>query len=223
MAALFIDLDGTLIDPAPGIVAGCRWALNSLGKEAPPDDDLLWMIGPPIRASFAKLLGGTADVEAALRAYREYMAGGGLTEAEVYDGVPSALATLQAEHDGALFIWTSKSAPFALATVESFGLARYFRGVYGAELGGRFEDKGDLIEHIVRAEGLEASNACAIGDRRFDVVAALRHGIPTVGVTWGYGSEAELREAGAARLCAEVSALPSVVTEVIALRAERAV
>lgn len=153
---------------------------------------------PPIRASFAKLLGGTADVEAALRAYREYIAGGGLTEAEIYEGVPSALGTLQAEHDGALFVWTAKSAPVALATINCFGLAHYFRGVYGAELDGRLGDKGDLIEHIVQPEDLDVSNASAIGNRSFDAIAARRHAIPTVGVTWGYGSTTELREAGAA-------------------------
>jgi len=217
MAALLIDLDGTLIDPAPGIVAGCRFALNSLGREAPAGDDLLWMIGPPIRASFARLLGGDAQVEAAIAAYRAYIAGGGLTEAEIYQGVPEALAALQDAHDGALFVWTSKSAPFARATIESFGLAGYFRGIYGAELGGRLEDKGDLMEHVLRSERLDPGNACAIGDRSFDVVAALRHGIPTVGVTWGYGSEAELRSAGAKRLCTAPSGLSLAVSEALAL------
>lgn len=171
------------------------------------------MIGPPIRASFARLLGGTADVEAALRSYREYIAGGGLTEAEIYAGVPSALATLQAEHDGALFLWTAKSAPFAAATMEAFNLTRYFRGIYGAGLDGALEDKGDLMAHILEAEGLDASNACAIGDRSFDVVAARRHAIPTVGVTWGYGSAIELRQAGAVRLCEAVDGLALAVSE----------
>ncbi len=217
MTAVLVDLDGTLIDPAPGVVASCRWALASLGRDALPDDDLLWMIGPPIRASFAKLLGGPADVEAALSAYRDYFGSRGLTEASIYVGVPEVLAELQTAHAGALFVCTSKSAPFAIQTVEHFGLGRFFRGVYGAEPGGRFEDKGDLIAHILTAEELSAPDTCMVGDRLHDVVAARRHDMPAVGVTWGYGSATELRRAKATRICRSVPKLPAVIAEALAM------
>lgn len=50
-----VDLDGTITDPRPGILGAFRHALTSLGLEAPPPDDLLWVIGPPLRHSFPKL------------------------------------------------------------------------------------------------------------------------------------------------------------------------
>jgi phosphoglycolate phosphatase len=46
------------------------------------------------------------------------------------------------------------------------------------------------------------------GDRKHDVAAANRHGIPTIGALWGYGGERELREAGAAALCASPAEVP---------------
>jgi phosphoglycolate phosphatase len=215
-SAILIDLDGTLTDPAPGILAGFRFAMASLGREIPAGYDLLSMIGPPIRRSFAQLLGGPDDVEIAVTAYRDYIGRQGLTEARVYGGIPQALGAMRAAHDGALFLCTAKSIGFAQRTIEHFGLAGYFRGVYGAELGGRFEDKGDLIEHILQMEGLDASAVCMIGDRSHDIVAAKRHAIPTIGVTWGYGSVAELEDAGVTQLCDEVATLPACVAEILA-------
>jgi phosphoglycolate phosphatase len=52
-----------------------------------------------------------------------------------------------------------------------------------------------------------------IGDRAFDIVAARTNGLRAVGVLWGYGSERELREAGAERLCATPVELPAVIAQ----------
>ena len=67
---LLVDLDGTLTDPAKGIVGCFRLALAALGRPAPPSADLAWIIGPPLRRSFAEMLGGGADAEEALDIYR---------------------------------------------------------------------------------------------------------------------------------------------------------
>ncbi len=91
--------------------------------------------------------------------------------------------------------------------MEHFGLAPWLSGVYGAELDGRFEDKGDLIGHILEVEGLDPADVCMVGDREHDVRAASRHGIPTVGVLWGYGGRAELEAAGAALIVASPAEL----------------
>ena len=55
---------------------------------------------------------------------------------------------------------------------------RHFEAAYGDELGGRFQDKADLIAHILEREGLEADDCCMWGDRKHDVLAASRHAIP---------------------------------------------
>jgi len=53
---LLVDLDGTITDPAPGMIGAFRFALERMGVTPPPAEDLLWIIGPPIRLSFPKLL-----------------------------------------------------------------------------------------------------------------------------------------------------------------------
>src|ERR1700677_4137051 len=95
---LFFDLDGTLMDSRPGIVASMRHALRSMSVEPPPDDDLARLIGPPTYDAFAQLL-GTRDrptLERAVEAYRDRYATTGMFEGGVYPGVADGLGTLHA-------------------------------------------------------------------------------------------------------------------------------
>jgi phosphoglycolate phosphatase len=205
-AALLFDLDGTLVDPEPGIVGSVRHALNAMGREIEPDLDLTWVIGPPLRQSFGALLAGQGDPEVALGLYRERYGTIGLTEAEVYPGIPQALEAL-GRPPTRLIVCTSKPRVFAVRVLEHFGLARHFSAVYGAELDGRFDDKAELIAHLLEAERLSADRVLMIGDRKYDVVGAARNGVAAIGVLWGHGDEAELRAAGAGRLCRQPEAL----------------
>jgi len=202
--ALLIDLDGTLTDPAEGIVGCFRLALEALGRSPPPAAELTWIIGPSLRASFAEALEGEGDPEEALRIYRSRYSTEGLFEAVVYDGVKETLADLRAA-GARLFLCTAKPLVYAERILAHFDLERHFEGAYGDELGGKFQDKANLIAHILESEGLTAADCCMWGDRKHDVVAASRHGIPTIGAVWGYGGAEELRAAGAAALCEEPS------------------
>ncbi|MES2722297.1 MAG: HAD hydrolase-like protein [Pseudomonadota bacterium] len=199
---LLLDLDGTLTDPAPGILAGVRVALTAMGREISPDDDLLSMIGPPIRVSFRRLLGDDGDVEDGVRLYRAYVAQGGLKEAAVYPGILEALAELREAYAGRVFICTAKSQPFAQAVADHFGFSPHLAGVYGAHPDGQFEDKADLIAHMITAVGIDPATAIMVGDRSYDIIAARKNGMAALGVLWGYGSEVELTQAGAHALCA---------------------
>ena len=212
LGAILLDLDGTLVDPAEGIVASVRYALDHLGCPVDPADDLRWVIGPPVRETFARLIGTRADPEEALRLYRVRYGETGLKEAAVYPGVPEALDALRAMKFR-LIVCTSKARVFAERIVDHFSLAARLDGVYGPDLDGRLEDKGDLIAHILDTEAITPGAACMVGDRKYDVVAAARHGLPSVGVLWGYGAEIELRDAGATRLITRPDELPTACAE----------
>jgi phosphoglycolate phosphatase len=196
------DLDGTLSDPKLGITRCLRYALDRLGVACPDDDAIAARIGPPLRKTFAALL-ETSDagrVEDAMRIFRERYATVGLFENELYDGVPEMLDAAS-RVSSAMFVATSKPTVYAARIVEHFGLTRYFRRVYGAELDGRFDDKVDLLRHLLAEERVPPVAAAMIGDRSIDVLAARANGVRSVGVRWGYGSRDELVEAGADALC----------------------
>lgn len=201
-SVLLFDLDGTLTDPRPGIVRCIKHALGELKAPCPSDDTLASFIGPPLRGTFATLL-ETSDrqlVERALALYREEYATSGLFENHVYHGVTEMLERARGAAR-ASFVATLKPQAYAERIVKHFRLDRYFAGVYGPELEGRFDDKIDLLAHLLSTENVPAGTAVIVGDRAGDILAARANGVRSIGVLWGYGSEAELVEAGAEALC----------------------
>jgi phosphoglycolate phosphatase len=214
MLAILVDLDGTIYDSAPGIIGSYQHTLRCLGAECPPVEDLTWVVGPPLRRSFPKLIGPGDDVEEAVSLYREHYWANGLLGGTVYHGMREALTALYAL-PARLFVCTAKPVGSAEKIVEHFGLEHLFERVYGADLEGKFDDKGLLIEHIIGVEQIEPGRMVMIGDRANDMLAATRHAIPAVGALWGYGSEKELVEAGANVLCASPSDLAATITQLL--------
>ena len=213
---MLFDLDGTLTDPRPGIVSCMRYALDQLARPCPPDDVLASFIGPPLRGAFSALL-ETSDktlIEEAMTLYRERFADTGLYENQVYEGVPQMLES--ARHAGYIaFVATSKPTVYAERIVKHFGLDRHFAGVYGSELGGRFENKADLLAFLLEREKVPAEVAVMVGDRAADIIAAKTNGIRSVGVLWGYGSKGELTDAGADKLCLTPGELVLCLSQIV--------
>ena len=204
MNVLF-DLDGTLTDPGPGITRCIQHALVSLGRPAPDAESLLRFVGPPLQQSFAEILEtqDEAAVAEAVRLYRERFVAAGMFENSVYPDVLLGLAALKrAGHR--LWVVTSKPHVYARRIVEHFGLAGLFEEVYGSELSGENADKTDLLREVLAREAIRPEDACRIGDRALDVVAARAHGVEAVAVLWGYGSAEELVAAAPDRVVASM-------------------
>jgi len=190
---ILFDLDGTLTDPRDGIVRCIQYALERLGLEPRSEEDLLHFIGPPLRESFCELLNTTdeAALARAVNVYRERYSTIGLLENDLYAGIPEALSALR-ERGDVLFVATSKPGLYAQQILEHFGLACYFRSIWGCELDGTRGEKADLIGHVLSQEELAPRDTVMVGDRLHDAVGARAHGILPVGVLWGSGDEQEL-------------------------------
>lgn len=214
--SLLLDLDGTLIDPAPGITASMAYALERLGLPVPSREDLVRHIGPPLHATFREILSQASpgqtvpqpEVDRAVALYRERYGDTGLFEMSAYEGIAQAVQTLAAR-GVPLYLATSKAGVFARRIVEHLGLASCFVAMHGAELDGTRSDKGELIAHILSSHGLTAKHCVMVGDRKHDIIGAGRHAMPSAGVLWGYGSREELEQAGAGRILVR----PSQLTE----------
>lgn len=210
--AVLLDLDGTLTDNHDGITRSIVHALTTLGAPVPDAAALAACIGPPLRASFARLL-ATADpatVERAIAHYRSRYAEVGWQENRVYAGVHAALDALAAE-GARLFLCTSKPQPYAERIVARFDLDARLAGVYGADLAGTLDDKARLMSRLIEREGLDAPACAMVGDRHHDIDAARANGVPAIGVLWGYGSREELEAAGAQALAALPADLPGAI------------
>lgn len=207
---LCFDLDGTLTDPAEGIFACIEHACREMGSQPPARDALREWVGPPLVESFTPFFGSEEDAHRAIAHYRERFADVGLYENELIPGIPELLEVLKgAGHT--CYVVTAKPTIYAERIVEHFGLAPYFRQVHGCELDGTHNDKAELLAHVLERHALVAEHCVMIGDRRHDIDAARANRVGSVGVLWGFGDEAELREAGAAAVVARPDEIVDVI------------
>ncbi|MCH7296288.1 HAD-IA family hydrolase [Acinetobacter higginsii] len=218
---ILIDLDGTLTDPKTGIHGSIRFALEKLGQPLANDINLDWTIGPPLKASLAKLLNTQDDdlAEQALLAYRERFSVTGLFENEVYPTVVETLQQLQSQ-GYALFLATAKPTVYAKQILIHFDLARYFTEMYGSELTGERTNKADLIAYILEQQQLDAQQCIMVGDRQYDIIGARANEIETIAVNYGYGTAEELAQA---QPVIQISQFSQLIEAVAELNAERKV
>lgn len=199
---IIFDLDGTLTDPREGILRSVAYGMERMGRPLEISTELNWLIGPPLQNALGRLL-ETEDSELinrCLEFFRERFSKTGMYENEVYPGVRELLASLR-KQDLDLYVATSKPTTFATQILEHFELATYFTGIYGSELDGSVIRKGDVIRRLLVDESLDGADAMMVGDREHDVLGAREHGIPCIGVLYGYGSRQELLSAGAVAIC----------------------
>ncbi|MFB5190298.1 HAD hydrolase-like protein [Alicyclobacillus fastidiosus] len=195
---ILFDLDGTLTDSSLGITKSVAHALVAEGYPAPKLEELTWVVGPPLRESFLKLVNSTdvAVADRLLAQYRTRFEPIGMFENEVYDGIPDVLQAL-IDHSCQLHLATSKPRVYAEQILEHFSLAPFFTTVAGAELDGSIESKEDVIRTLLETAHLDRATCIMVGDREHDVHGAAANGIACVGVTYGFGTKSELLAAGA--------------------------
>jgi phosphoglycolate phosphatase len=214
---VLFDLDGTIIDSAPGIVAGMRRAFAEVGEDVPPDDVLRSWIGPPVLRTLERELGeqGADVVARANTAFRGYFDTVGAHETETFPGMQRVIEMLDMD-DAAIVVVTHKPLPLAELALAEHQLAELVRAIHAPPTPGTWVPKEKLFAAALAATRAHA--VVAAGDRAGDVHAAAAHGVPTVGVTWGYGTVDELEAAGAAALAADADELLAALQNVAAPR-----
>jgi len=207
--ALLFDLDGTIVDSRIPYTRCMNYALAALGLPEHPPEDLYQYLGPPIYETLIVHLGVPPEfVERCIELYRERYATVGLGESEVFDGIPELLHSLHGRVPMA--VATSKVLTLAEPLLAQLGLLELFEAVAAPGPQSVNESKAATIAAALSALGRPAA-PIMVGDRFYDVDGAREHGIPTVGVLWGVGSEQELRDAGAAALVSTPAEIPPLL------------
>lgn len=196
MKTALFDLDGTLIDSAPGIFASIDAMLRSLGHTPDPDVDLTWMVGPPLDDAIAQLLAPYHDTRTteAMVLYRTHYGAEGMLLSTFYPGVTEMLDAFAAA-GWTLFVVTSKREVFARAILERLGVDQRFRAIHGTIQGGGYDSKPVLLRSVLERYAIDRAAAVMVGDRIHDYVAASENHVASVAVAWGYGTPAEFARA----------------------------
>lgn len=202
---ILFDLDGTLTDSGHGIIRCAKETMTHYGIPIPDDATMRTMVGPPLRASFQRFGIPAELVDETVVYYRKLYNDYGKYLNTPYPGVEALLKKLNADGHR-LFVTTSKPEHMAIDILEHFGLAHYFERICGALLDGVRDKKELVIAYLLEQIG-GAENALMVGDTVFDVLGANVHHIPTIAVSWGYGSCDEMRAAGAITVADTIDAL----------------
>lgn len=192
---ILFDLDGTLTDSGEGIINCATLALEHFGLPVPDRETMRQFVGPPLRDTFIRF-GVPADrAEEAITVYRSRYIPIGKFENTPYPGIRELLARLKAEGH-TLYVATSKPEFMSIEILTKFGLAGFFDRICGATMDGSRDEKSKVIAYLLE-QAPHARDAIMVGDTAFDVLGAAEHGIPTIGVAWGYGKTADMEGAGA--------------------------
>jgi len=192
---ILFDLDGTLTDSGEGIINCAKLALEHYGLPIPSEADMRTFVGPPLHESFIRFGIPAEEAENAIEIYRSRYIPIGKFENYPYDGIRELLEQLV--KDGhKLYVATSKPETMSVEILEHFDLAKYFTIICGATMDTSRSSKEAVIAYLLDKTG-HLDNTVMVGDTAFDVIGAKAHGIPTIGVSWGYGKIEDMRSAGA--------------------------
>ena len=176
--AILFDVDGTLIDSAPGILNTLEMVFRDMGVDL-------------TNVSFAEHFSDPAKIEEATERYRMIYHEKGSHEGGVYPGVPEMLRRLK---DAGFTLCTATCKPTEVVTpiLEEQGIAGYFAFVGGASMDESRDTKTDVIRHVLSQPALQGKRVLMVGDRSDDLQGAANCGLDAAGVLYGYGSREEL-------------------------------
>ncbi|MFL6816953.1 MAG: HAD hydrolase-like protein [Bradyrhizobium sp.] len=214
--AVLLDLDGTLIDSQPGILASCLAALRDLGHRPDETLDIKQSIGAPLEDMMQILLRSYGDdrVTEAVAAYRRHYGESGFRGSVPYLGIGKSLGEMK-RTGLRIYLATSKREIFATRILDHLKFATCFDGIYGSVPSGQLDHKPELLAHILSRHNLSPSRSLMVGDRRHDIFGAHTVGMRGLGVLWGYGTRDELENAGADQLVESPADLACAVLSMI--------
>lgn len=211
MKAILFDLDGTLTDSGEGIMNCAKLALEHYGIEVPDRESLRVFVGPPLHDTFVKFGVPPQEADHAIEIYRSRYIPIGKFENYPYPGIRELLEMLKADGHR-IYVATSKPEGMSKEILEHFDLAQYFEIICGASTDRSRSTKDMVIAYLLEQTGRDLE-AVMVGDTAFDVLGAKAHGIPTIGVSWGYGLVDDMEQAGAAAIAHTTEELYTLLTK----------
>ncbi|NRQ14881.1 HAD family hydrolase [Ensifer sesbaniae] len=185
------DLDGTLVDTAPDLVASLNHAVTQAGITPVGYADLTHLVGHGARAmierTFALREKPLAEdvLEWQLREFVDFYHGSMPGDSLPYPGLIDALDRLS----GAGFklaVCTNKPEKLAKRLLERLGLIERFAAISG---GDTFEVRKPNAEHLLRTvtnAGGRAERSVMVGDSLNDFLVARNAAVPSIAVPFGY-------------------------------------
>lgn len=209
---LVFDLDGTLIDSAPDIIVAINRTLDLHGKKALSDEVIISHIGEGLKKLIADIfmeedLDPSEIIELEmefLRIYEEEM----LHRTRIFDGVENFLEN----YSGPISIITNKNEGPAKAILTHLGLDRFpWQYIFGADTLEERKPSPVPLQTVMKLTGHFPHNTFMIGDGIPDVLSALRAGVPSIAIGFGYTSTDQLQKYEPSGILGHYQELPQLL------------
>lgn len=208
---IVFDLDGTLTDSGEGILNSVEMTLRHFSLPVPDRESLQVFVGPPLRDMFIEYGIPEARIEEAIDVYRSRYNTIGKFENRPYPGIPQLLEKLR-NSGYRLYVATSKPEHTAIEIMDKFQLSEYFEEICGGTPDGSRDEKSKVIAYLLSKID-QNGDIIMIGDTEFDVCGAKVHSMPTIGVSWGYGSTESMVASGAIAIVHDTDELYQKIIE----------
>jgi phosphoglycolate phosphatase len=185
---LIFDLDGTLIDSAPSILASMKQIVAEAGYNTTLELDSS-LIGPPLSETLARITGlsNQTSLSPLIEAFKLRYDESGVLSTTFFTEIPAVLRQFR-ERGTTLHLATNKRMVPTRAIIDLFGWSEYFTSIYTLDMEpNRHASKADMLGCQLREQGITPSRAAYIGDTRADGLAAEANGLHFIAANWGYG------------------------------------
>lgn len=219
-AAIVFDLDGTLVDTAPDLLASLNWVLTQAGHKQVVPSQLRHLVGHGVRFLFERAFAETGTPVAPdhlevlgdrfLSHYRANIA----RESVPFDGVPETLSGLAREGFG-LGVCTNKPHDLTELLLAELDLKKFFPAVIGTgKTPYNKPDARHVLDVIAELSGAR-ERAVMVGDSPVDVAAAKAAGIPVIAMAYGY-TPVPVEKLGADAVALSFAELPGLISTLLA-------
>lgn len=207
--AVLFDLDGTLVDTVPFVLACVRHAFAEYGA-APTDAEWMAGMGTPLQVQLAQFVRRPEDMEGLLARYRAFWVAHHDERTRCFPGALETVAALAAEGHPLAAV-TAKTEVGAYRTLEHTGLLPHMRAVIGADSCTRCKPDPEPVLLALARLSARPGEAVLLGDAVHDVAAARGAGVLALGAGWGVATPETLLAAGAGRVLSDIRELPGVL------------
>ncbi len=212
---VLFDFDGTIADSAEGILNCVEYALDKHNIPVGDRSRLNFFIGPPLYTSFNHLYGLEGEqCDEIVETYRERYNTQGVFEFTLYDGIVDLVKELK-ENGIKVGIASAKPRVFIHRMLEKSGIDNIFDTIEGTDLENHNADKTFIIKKAMKNMEIDDNDVVAmVGDRHYDINGAKKADVTSVGVLYGYGTQDELKDAGADYLAGNIEELKKILLDI---------
>jgi phosphoglycolate phosphatase len=221
-AVVVFDLDGTLVDTAPDLVATLNSVITREGLEPVPFEAARNMVGAGARRMIEMAIAREArafaehDIDRMFNDFIAYYAAHIADHSAPFPGLMGALDQL-ATRDCRFAVCTNKLEGLSRLLLEKLGLSERFTAICGQDTFGVSKPDPEILQRTIEQAGGRLERAVLVGDSATDIKTARAAAVPVIAVDFGY-TDVPVVQLEPDRVISHFDTLPGAVFELLATR-----